>query len=191
MACNTCAFVELSNCNQTLVIENGLPDGDYVVFVDRQLSRYAMVGISVGGVITINLSGGFKGLFNPYGGDYFIYIEGESLFSYPEIGCVRATVINGAWEQNVISLDTITLPSEPETTDYPATVREFTLETGVVIPYAGLRDKYGPTPNIQVWVYDEDGKLINMANTVSFDGYPVNTITLDFGGLSSGIIVIS
>lgn len=191
MACNTCGFVELSNCNQTLVIENGLPDGNYEVHVDRQLGRWIAEGTSVAGQLSVPISLFPKGFFNPYGGDYFIEIAGRYIFDYPEIRCVRATVLNGDFTQNVISLETITLPNPDPVIQYPSQLVEFNLLESMVIPYAGLRSKYGPTPNVQVWVYNEEGQLVNMLNSISFDGYPVKTITADFGGLSSGIIIIS
>lgn len=192
MACNNCASVELSNCNSTLVIQSDLPEGEYQVFIDRQLSRYSQtVTATEEGEITIDVSLLPKGFFNPYGGDYFIEIDGQDIFNYPQIGCIRASVRNGSFTQNIISLDTITLPPQDDTTQYSAHVIEFTLQSQLVIPYTGLRNRYGPSPTVQVWVYDSEGQLANMLNSITFDAYPVNTITADFGGIASGIIVIS
>jgi hypothetical protein len=53
-----------------------------------------------------------------------------------------------------------------------------------------LRDKYGPVPNVSAWIDDGSGNLLNMSITIAFDGYPVNVINADFGGLATGILVI-
>lgn len=59
------------------------------------------------------------------------------------------------------------------------------------IPYtAMLLDKYGPMPNVQVWIYNDMGELQNMGTQVTFDGYPVTMINMDFGGTASGIVTI-
>ena len=59
------------------------------------------------------------------------------------------------------------------------------------IPYtAMLLDKYGPMPNVQVWIFNESGELTNMGIQVTFDGYPATMINMDFGGPASGIVTI-
>lgn len=59
------------------------------------------------------------------------------------------------------------------------------------IPYtAQLQDQYGPLPTVQVWIYDGTGQLLNMGITAAFDTYPPSMISLDFGGVASGIVVI-
>lgn len=61
----------------------------------------------------------------------------------------------------------------------------------LTIPYtADLKAKYGEFPTVKVYIYDGSGNLINMGITVAFDDYPVNTISLDFGGNASGVVVI-
>jgi hypothetical protein len=68
----------------------------------------------------------------------------------------------------------------------------FTNETNLTIPYtASLRAKYGNIPSVQVWIYDDDGNLVDMGIRVAFDSFPPTIIKADFGGLSSGIIKIS
>lgn len=67
----------------------------------------------------------------------------------------------------------------------------FTLQTNMTIPYtASLQAKFGTVPTVQAWVYDEDGVLTNMAITATFDAMPPTSISLDFGGISSGIVII-
>lgn len=61
----------------------------------------------------------------------------------------------------------------------------------LTVPYtSGLRAKYGTFPSVQVWIYDGSGNLVNMGIQVQFDAYPPNSFTADFGGNSSGIIII-
>lgn len=63
--------------------------------------------------------------------------------------------------------------------------------SSIAIPYtAGLQSKYGNFPSVQVWIYDGLGQLVNMGIQVAFDQYPPTMINIDFGGTSSGLIVI-
>lgn len=71
------------------------------------------------------------------------------------------------------------------------TIVTFTNQSSLSIPYTqSLRDKYGDVPNVTAWISDGSGNLINMGITISFDTYPVNVISADFGGPASGILVI-
>lgn len=71
------------------------------------------------------------------------------------------------------------------------TVVTFASVATLAIPYtAVLSNKYGPFPTVQVWIYDGTGQLLNMGITASFDTYPPTMLNFDFGGVSSGIIVI-
>lgn len=82
------------------------------------------------------------------------------------------------------------VPASGETTCAPQII-EFTNQTSVVIPYtASLQDKFGAVPTVQVWVYDEHGNLTNMGVVATFDNMPPSVITVDPGGVSSGIVVI-
>jgi hypothetical protein len=70
------------------------------------------------------------------------------------------------------------------------TIIQFTNVPKVTIPYTqSLKDKYGDAPDVQVWVSDGTN-LVNMGISAVFDGYPVNTISVDLGGNGSGIIRI-
>lgn len=71
------------------------------------------------------------------------------------------------------------------------TIVQFLNVPNLVVPYTtGLQAQYGPFPTVQVWIYDGLGQLVNMGITAAFDAYPPTTISFDFGGPSSGIIVI-
>jgi hypothetical protein len=70
------------------------------------------------------------------------------------------------------------------------TIVTFTNQTSLAIPYtASLQAAYGPAPTVQVWISDGTN-LVNMGITATFDAYPPNVISFDFGGNASGIIVI-
>lgn len=84
---------------------------------------------------------------------------------------------------NAGAVDADTATCEP-------TIITFTNQATLVVPYTtSLQDKYGPVPTIQVWIY-VDGELMNVGITATFDAMPPNSISFDFGGVSSGIIVI-
>jgi len=70
------------------------------------------------------------------------------------------------------------------------TVVTFTNVATLSIPYTtSLQDKYGQVPTVQVWIY-VDGVLQNVGVVATFDAMPPNFINVDFGGTSSGIVVI-
>lgn len=67
----------------------------------------------------------------------------------------------------------------------------FSNESMLTIPYtASLKQSYGDTPTVQVWIYDETGDLVNAGIEATLDGYPPNNLLFDFGGNASGVIVI-
>ena len=70
------------------------------------------------------------------------------------------------------------------------TVITFTNQSTLSLPYTqSLRDAYGDVPTVQVWISDGTG-LVNMGITATFDTYPPNVLSFDFGGIATGIIVI-
>lgn len=72
------------------------------------------------------------------------------------------------------------------------TIVQFTNKATLTIPYtASLSAKYGNTPSVQVWIYDENNELVDMGIRVAFDTYPPTELRFDFGGPASGIIKIS
>lgn len=79
---------------------------------------------------------------------------------------------------------------DEETISCAPTIIQFTNQSTLTIPYTqSLRDSYGDAPGVQIWISDGTS-LVNMGITATFDSYPVNTISADFGGPASGIIVI-
>lgn len=80
---------------------------------------------------------------------------------------------------------------DPDTEQCDPTIIQFTLQDTLVIPYTtSLQNKYGTTPSVQVWIYDENGELVDMNIRVAFDTYPPTELRFDFGGTASGIIKI-
>lgn len=70
-------------------------------------------------------------------------------------------------------------------------VYSFTNQATMVIPYtASLQAKFGDVPTVQAWLYDENGQLTNMGIQATFDAMPPTTISFDFGGTASGIIIL-
>ena len=53
------------------------------------------------------------------------------------------------------------------------------------------RDKYGDIPTFNSWIYDSNGVLTNMGVQAVLTGYPVTSVTWDFGGPASGYVTIS
>ncbi len=69
-------------------------------------------------------------------------------------------------------------------------IYEFNNISTLTIPYtSSLQDRFGPVPTIQAWIYI-DGELTNVGITATFDAMPPTQINLDFGGVSSGIVII-
>lgn len=78
-----------------------------------------------------------------------------------------------------------------ETDSCEPTIVSFVNVPTVTIPYTALlKNKYGNFPTVQVWTYDELGQLVNAGISVAFDNYPPTLITADFGGNSTGIVII-
>lgn len=70
------------------------------------------------------------------------------------------------------------------------TIIQFTNQSTLTIPYTqSMKDAYGDVPSVAIWISDGTN-LVNMGVTATFDSYPVNVISADFGGPASGIIVI-
>lgn len=68
----------------------------------------------------------------------------------------------------------------------------FTNQASISIPYTTeLQLKYGSTPTVRVWIYDDTGHLVDMGIRVTFDQFPPTIISADFGGISSGVIKIN
>lgn len=71
------------------------------------------------------------------------------------------------------------------------TIIEFTNQATMTIPWtAFLQAKYGLAPDVQVWIYDENGELVAAGLRVALDQYPPTEVRIDFGGVSSGFVKI-
>jgi len=70
-------------------------------------------------------------------------------------------------------------------------VYSFTNQDTLTIPYSrSLSDRFGPVPTVQAWIYDEFGVLTNMGIVATFDAMPPTSITFNFGGTASGIVIL-
>jgi hypothetical protein len=75
--------------------------------------------------------------------------------------------------------------------DCAATEIVFTNQSTMTIPWtAFLQAKYGSTPDVQVWIVDENGELVAAGLRVALDSYPPTEIRIDFGGNASGVVKI-
>lgn len=80
---------------------------------------------------------------------------------------------------------------EDEGTTCEPTIVQFVNKATLTIPYtASLQNKYGTVPTIQVWIDDGSGGLRNDMIQAVFDTMPPTTISFDFGGPQTGIVVI-
>lgn len=62
----------------------------------------------------------------------------------------------------------------------------------VTIPItAEMVDRFGELPSVQIWIYDTNGVLTNMGIQAQFlGGYPPDSIYIDTGGPSAGVVRI-
>lgn len=70
---------------------------------------------------------------------------------------------------------------------------EFENDSVMVIPYtAELLAAYGSVPTVQVWLFDESGRLIYTPGIEAklLGGVPPTEISIDFGGIATGLVII-
>ncbi len=80
---------------------------------------------------------------------------------------------------------------EPGGATCEPTLITFTNKSILTIPYTStLISKHGLIPTVQVWIYDDNGDLVNMNIRAAFDSMPPTLLKFDFGGTASGIIKI-
>ncbi len=164
----------------------------------EQPERYRLSALQV----LYNWNHGFPGFVGEYDIDECFYIrvigiDDEQYCSncFKRIGdpCFTSVIEYGN-EENFAGFSYCN--SEPIGSDQPTgscdpTDITFTNKLTMTIPYtAGLKSMYGDMPTVQVWIYNGSGQLQNMGIVATFDTFPVNTIYLDFGGLSSGVVKI-
>jgi hypothetical protein len=196
MACTTC-FKDWIHCGETSLQVNAtlIPNTNYTwILTTSQGAKYT-------GSVTTDEDGHFvfeepvSGLFNPYQGIFTLEVQtsncnpatfNDSAYCEPYT-CIEFEAVNGNGGKNVIGCPCL---EDIEGCCFP-TIIEFTDEETQVITYtAAMALKYGDVPTVQVWIYDIMGRLVNMGISVEFDANPVTQITVDFGGIASGLIVI-
>lgn len=68
----------------------------------------------------------------------------------------------------------------------------FTNQATLSIPYSvGMQAKYGAIPNVTVWLYNENNELQIQSVAITHDTYPSTMISIDMGGVASGILKIN
>ncbi len=105
----------------------------------------------------------------------------------------HTSVIQFSNEDNAFGYNYCAGANESQSNDIDCSPVEiqFSNASTMTIPWtAYLSERYGNTPSIDVWVYDENGDLIKPGIVAKLDGYPPSQILLDFGGNSSGIVKI-
>jgi hypothetical protein len=196
MACTTC-YKDWIHCGETSieVLATLLPETNYTwILTSAQGAKYL-------GAVKTDADGHFlieepvEGLFNPYAGFFTLEVQtgncskdtfNNSAYCEP-YSCIEFESINGNGGKNTIGCPCL---EEIDGCSYP-TIESFTDQESLVIPYtAEMVLKYGDVPTVQVWIYDGLNRLVNVGVSVIFDAVPVTEITIDFGGISSGLIVI-
>jgi hypothetical protein len=164
------------------------------------------LGAKYSGYVTTDTSGFFlidtslfpNGLLNPYAGEFTLEVTGEdaylcasstwndSAYCTP-YKCINFDVKNGNAGKNILGcpcLETV------EGSCYPLIIPFTDLATLDITYTTAMVLKYGAVPTVQVWIYDNSNRLVNMGVSVVLDANPATLISIDFGGIGSGIIVI-
>jgi len=82
-------------------------------------------------------------------------------------------------------------PPDPEPTICTPLRIAFTNMSSMLIPYTtGMLDMYGTMPTVQIWIYEDNGELVLYTLEAKLDAYPPTELRLDFGGNSSGVVII-
>lgn len=167
-----------------------------VEFTDDQPERYRIAPTQV----LYNWPHGFPGMLGFYDINQCFFIRiaagGNSYCSncFQRIGndCFTSVVEYGN-DENAFGFNYCGAGSNPidENASCEPTRIEFANKSTLVIPYtAGLASLYGQVPTVQVWLYDTGGQLYNPLINATFDALPPTTISFDFGGPASGVIII-
>jgi hypothetical protein len=198
MACITC-FKDWISCGETAIYVQAtlLPSTNYTwIITTPQGAKYlGTTTTDADGFFVIPVSELPDGLFNPYAGIFTLEVQtgtcapatwNDSAYCEPYT-CIEFEAKNGNAGKNVIGCPCL---EDIEGCCFP-TVVEFTDVATLDIPYtAQMTLKYGDVPTVQTWIYDGLGRLVIMGIFASLDAVPPTLISLDFGGLATGIIVI-
>lgn len=198
MACQTCYKDWISCGNEALVINGTLiPETEYTwILTHANGAKYLGSTTTDGdGYFVIPYSEFPAGFFNPYAGPFQLEVQtghcapalwNDSAYcdSYT---CIEFEVKNGNGDKNTIGCPCL---EDIEGCCSP-TIVEFEDVATLDIPYTSqMQLKYGDVPTVQTWIYDGLGRLVFMGIFTSFDGVPPTTISLNFGGVATGVVVI-
>lgn len=186
MACK--CFRGYLSCGVTeIIVKTGIAEiAEYtLVITSHQGSKYTLdVGSDVFGDITVPVTDFPDGFFNPYAGVFTLQLTAgcDVVMFCDEYSCYEFEVVNGNSTKNTL---TCCQSENPDimpccTTDsYP-----FTNEAVTTINY------YGTRPSVEVAYLNEDDTwtLAGIMTTITFNG---TTITVDHGGLASGVVKLS
>jgi hypothetical protein len=117
----------------------------------------------------------------------------SNCFQRIAVGC-HTSVIEYGNDDNAFGFNYCNSEGEAGNAGDPCepTFIEFTDIPTLTVPYtASMAAQYGAVPTIKVWIYDENGVLVNMSVRQAFDTYPPTQIMFDFGGNATGVIKIS
>ena len=199
MACATC-YKDWISCGVDAIIVQGslLPLTPYTwIITTSQGAKYlGATTTDTNGFFVIPTSEFTSGFFNPYAGLFTLEAQtgnctpaswNNSVYCDPYT-CIEFEVKNGTGDKNTIGCPCL---ATVEGCCAPF-VQEFINLATLNIPYTTqMAAKYGSVPTVQVWIYDLLGRLIYSPGiTASFNAAPPTTISFNFGGLATGIIVI-
>lgn len=198
IGCTPC-YADWISCGVDGIVVYGtlLPETEYtwILTTPQEFKYQGDITTDADGYFVIDTSTLPGGLFNPYAGVFTLEVQtsncnpatwNDSAYCDP-YDCISFEAKNGNAEKNTLGCPC--LADEPG--DCSPTIVTFTDVATLDIPYtAAMLEDYGNVPTVQVWIYDGLGRLLNMAITASLDAVPPTQISLDFGGVASGLIVI-
>ncbi len=197
--CTTC-YKDWISCGVEALIVNGtlLSETSYTwKITTAQGAKYlGAASTDEDGFFVIPFSEFPAGFFNPYAGLFTLEVQtgnctpvqfNDSAYCEP-YACIEFSMANGSGDKNIIGCPCL---ADSEDCCFPE-VFEFTDATDMVIPYTTeMAAKYGDVPTVQVWIYDVLGRLVYTPGIFAeLDAVPATTISLDFGGVASGIVVV-
>lgn len=198
MACEKC-YTDYISCGVDGIYVQGtlLPETDYTWILTTPMGAkyHGTVTTDADGFFVIDTSLMPNGMLNPYAGNFTLEVQtgtcspgtwNDSAYC-TAYTCIDFDVKNGDQGKNTLGCPCL---EDPEGCCFPD-IRTFTDVATLDITYtAGMVMKYGAVPTVQVWIYDNANRLVNMAVAVVLDANPATLISIDFGGVASGIVVI-
>ncbi len=199
MACVIC-YKDYISCGLEGILINGtlLPDTDYTwIITSPSGAKYSgLVTTDENGQFVIDTSTFPDMMLNPYAGLFVLEVQtsicepamwNDSAYCDPYT-CIEFEARAGNHSKNSLGCECL---GEPSSECCDPHIVAFTDVSELEIIYtATMRAKYGDIPTVQVWIYDDANRLVNMGVSVIFDANPATTINIDLGGPASGIVVI-